>query len=394
MADAAEQGDALVAAAGRGDLDGCVRIYLRMFGAGNGHAGAARARAPRCGSALAARALLASAIVPGTDALLCCQFLLVCGADANHADGAGSTALALAAEAGLTGTAEVLLRWGASALPAAPATRTLDPPLCRAAMNGHALVVTLLLKAHGADDAVAAAVFAARGGHAEVLALLLNANVDAAAAAVALPAALPAAAGKGQAEVVVLLLKAIKGGDTAAAEDWAARALLAAAKKGHAVVIGLLLEAIKGIDNAARCALFTAAKEGHAAVIALLLEAIKGVSYTAAAADSVARALVAAAKEGHAAVIALLLEAIKGDPICGQIGSRALVAAAKEGHAAVIALLLDAGADTAGTTAYDLAKKHAGFCPDTLARLRPPPPVIPCPKEDAEEFLASLGLHA
>ena len=145
--------------------------------------------------------------------------------------------------------------------------------------------------------------------------------------------------------------------------------------------------------------LFLAAAHGRKDVVELLLKA-DGVLVNQTTGNG-RTPLHAATANGHEAIARLLLQAkgVDVNKAATDDGWTPLIAAANEGLSGLADSLLDAGADVghisnAGRTAYDHAKESAGFDRAVLARLRPPPPVLPCPKDDAKEFLASLGLFA
>lgn len=215
------------------------------------------------------------------------------------ADGAGNTALHVAARAGHVECVDLLLEAGA--LPdGGPGATT---PLYAAVAHGHIEVVQLLLQAAAnleimMDDGSTALHAAAAGGVLKVLRVLLEAGSD----------------------------------------------------KDRLIADGDLITA-----------LHMAAANGHLEVLELLVEARADTTVGRGAADGTA--LHWAAEMGHVECVELLLKSGMNFEDVTSHGATALHWAAEKGQQQVVELLLEAGADkdkatTLGATAWNLAIEH------------------------------------
>eukprot|EP00930_Biecheleria_cincta_P083014 TRINITY_DN72658_c0_g1_i1.p1 TRINITY_DN72658_c0_g1~~TRINITY_DN72658_c0_g1_i1.p1 ORF type:complete len:1378 (+),score=257.53 TRINITY_DN72658_c0_g1_i1:451-4134(+) len=277
----------------------------------------------------------------------------------------GRSALILAAQAGHTSVAALLLEKGANICATSSDCRTA---LMHAAHCGHLHVADLLLD-KGADvlttdsDGWTALTYAAHNGHSDVVALLSDRGANIHAGSRDGWTALMFAVQGGHAEVVRLFLD--RGVNSDAATPDGRTALMLAAQAGHTDVAALLLDrnaSINASSSESRTALMHSAHVGHTDVTALLLD--KGADIHAAAAEGWT-ALLEAAQNGHRAIIVLLLNngANIHDKCFG--GWSALMFAAQDGHQDVAALLMDKSADihaasSDGRTALILAAQ-AGF---------------------------------
>ncbi|CAD7704640.1 unnamed protein product [Ostreobium quekettii] len=159
--------------------------------------------------------------------------------------------------------------------------------------------------------------------------------------------ALIRAACDGHAATVELLLN--RGASVDAANQYGSTALIGAARIGHAATVELLLNRGASVDAANQygdTALIGAARIGHAATVELLLN--RGASVDAANqyGDT---ALIRAAGSGHAATVELLLNRGASVDVANQYGRTALIRAAANGHAATVELLLNRGASVDAT---------------------------------------------
>ena len=183
----------------------------------------------------------------GDDGVGVVQLLLEHKADANAPNLHGGTPLLCASENGHAKVAAALLGAGADA---AHADELGDTALCVASVAGNAEVVELLCKHAGHGKATLGApgslerpalVKAAAEGHAEVVQLLLGANADA-----------------------------------NAADGYGATALAWAARGGHLEAVGALLSggaSVNAVDEVGDMPLMAACAPGHEAVVARLLGA-------------------------------------------------------------------------------------------------------------------------
>lgn len=208
--------------------------------------------------------------------------------------------------------------------------------LARAAENGHAEIVKLLLAMSGIDvnrsDKWTPLVLAAINGHAEVVKLLLAApGID-----VNEWKPLLRASEEGHAEVVKLLLAAPEIDVNTEVEVFGSgrgrihTPLKYATINGHAEIVKLLVEA-PGIDVNAEVPLALAAEDGHTEIVKLLLAA-PGIDVNKG------EPLAQAAENGHAEVVKLLLAA----PGIKLHDNAALCYAAEHGHVEIVKLLLAA----------------------------------------------------
>ena len=158
------------------------------------------------------------------------------------------------------------------------------------------------------------------------------------------------AAYDGNASLVQLLLK-YKANPDKEATFWDITPISEAAKAGHAKVVKLLLDAganpNKGIQRAGnQMPIEDAAENGHEAVVELLLA--HGANPNATRRDSRMTPLFHAAKEGHAGVVKILLNAGADPNKADEYHGSPCSAAAKRGHEDVVQMLLAAGAEDCG----------------------------------------------
>ena len=213
-----------------------------------------------------------------------------------------------------------------------------------AAENGHADVVKELLE-KGANvnlenkQGFTALILAAQEGHTGVVTELLTKGADVNKTNKRKMTALMLAAFEGHTGTVTKLLE--KGADVHLSDTDGFTALILAASNGVAAVVSALLE--KGADvnlsDTNGTALMYAAREGHKDVVTELLA--KGADVDKATKEGLT-ALMAAAENGHTAVVTKLLGA-KGINVNKTTtdGWTALMAAAENGHKAIVEVLLN-----------------------------------------------------
>ena len=201
--------------------------------------------------------------------------------------------------------------------------------------------------------------------------------------------ALIAAAGRGQAEIVRIL---IAGANVEATERSGSTALILAAASGHAEIVQLLLNAGANVDatsNDGNTALILAAESGHAETVRRLLDARANMEFLGETDNIEKTALTAAALRGHTEIVKILLDrganvdatdnagftALMGGwngrpesvPIVRLLlaadadveatnndGDTALIEAAQNGDAEIVPLLLAAGANVNATNNYEV----------------------------------------
>jgi ankyrin repeat protein len=195
---------------------------------------------------------------------------------------------------------------------------------------------------HGA---VGSALYAAAGrGHADVVCMLLDGKADPDMASPGCYSfAIQLAAAGGYDAVVRILLD--KGADVNIKGGEEQTALQAAVRGGHEAVVRLLVDNgadVRLLEIEGEHALYHAADQGYEAILRLLLDAGAAIDYRW---GFFGTALQAAARRGHTSIVRLLLNRKANVNLCGEDGLSALQYAAEEGHEAIVCLLLDAEAD-------------------------------------------------
>jgi ankyrin repeat protein len=275
-------------------------------------------------------------------------FLAMDGVEADSKDYDGWTPLQRAAQNGHAAVVKLLLEKGAELESKDKWYSYKRTALSCAAENGHAAVVKLLLE-EGAELELkdnkwrTPLSWAAENGHAAVVKLLLEKGAELKLKDYEGWTPLLWAARNGHAAVIKLLLE--KGAELES-DDYEKRTpLLWAAENGHAAAVKLLLEEgaeLESKDYEERTPLLWAAENGHAAVVKLLLD--KGAELESKDKWYKRTPLLCAAENGHAAVVELLLERDAELESKDDKSRTPLWSAARSGHAAVVELLLDKGA--------------------------------------------------
>lgn len=194
--------------------------------------------------------------------------LLQCGANANYANGSGTSVLMLAARHGHSRALQALLQAGADRH---AVDRWGNTALAYAAHGGHLGVVHAL--AQGAAGLDAGLLAAARSGDAAAVGTLVRAGASPDAVGAAGRPALFDAAYGGDCGMADALIEAGAHVDFVGPEG--ETPLMMAACQGHAGVVGRLLRAgapIDAADDAGFTALMFAARWGHAGAVRMLLE--------------------------------------------------------------------------------------------------------------------------
>jgi ankyrin repeat protein len=244
--------------------------------------------------------------------------------------------------------------------------------LMRAAFNGHAAIVELLIDRDSGGgqtkirttDGLNALMLAAHAGHAAVVKLLIDHDSGTKQATISNNNewnALMWAAQHGHVDTVKLLIEHGSGAAQAKMKNKdRCNALMIAAQNGHADTVKLLIEHDSGaaqakMTNMDRCnALMIAAQNGHAAVVKLLIDHDSGAEQAKMMSEDGFNALMLAAQKGHAAIIKLLIDHDSGSEQAkmSKDGFNALMLAAQRGHAPVVKLLIDhtSGAEQAKMT--------------------------------------------
>lgn len=233
----------------------------------------------------------------------------------------GRTPVSWAAQEGRLGLLQALVQGGAVVNHFDEEGRT---PLARASLNGHEVVVRLLLKngadvdAHDYNDEESALINASLGGHEAVVRLLIEhgANIEA---------------------------HYLMTGGTA---------LTWASYHGHEAIARLLIENkanLNASDHSGRTPLIMASSNGHEAVARLLIENGADVNTTG---NTGQNALQLASMNGNEAIAQLLIENKAVINACDNAGQSALILALSYGHKAIARLLIAKGADISVTDRY------------------------------------------
>ncbi len=275
--------------------------------------------------------------------------------------------LLFAAEQGLDKVVSDLVNKASKGSALTAGLRDGENALMIAAKNGHAAVVTALMK----DEKTAVAqvsvknkyeanalMIAAQMGHVAVVEELMKHEKTAGEQATAKQKdgwnALMAAAGGGHVAVVAALMTHEKTAveQATAKNKSGANALMLAADKGHVEVVTALMSHEKTAGEQATAknkdgtnALMLAAKNGHAAVVTALMKDEKtAVEQANAKNKDGANALMFAAYMGHVDVVTALMShektAVEQATAKNKEGTNALMFAAGEGHVAVVAELM------------------------------------------------------
>jgi serine/threonine-protein phosphatase 6 regulatory ankyrin repeat subunit B len=299
------------------------------------------------------------------------QELIAAGADVNHADPTGRTALLYASWLNHYAVARALLAVGAN-----PNIADINnwTALMWASYGGYTAIVRALLGEedviavdHASNDGATALTIAVEKGHDEVVAML-----EAAQHAPADPTAHREwvdAAREGNLARVQEMLAAGTDVDDADPSGWTA--LMWASYGDHAAVVRALLAAepsanVNAVSNNGWTALLIASQNGHTSIVRALLAAGADVGVARdgetaldvaryhgetevvallEAAQDAARELVEAARDGNLARVRELLDAGANVNQADNHGDTALMAASRYGHATVVEMLLAAGAD-------------------------------------------------
>ena len=226
-------------------------------------------------------------------------------------------------------------------------------PLFFASFNGHAAVVSLLLKSGAGPNQLntkyyaTPLIVASQNGHADVVKLLLEYGADADKAKTDTGATpIFMASQNGNTDVVQLLLEHGADADKALTTD-AATPVYIASQNGHADVVQLLLD--HGADaNMARTTdgatpLFIASQNGHTDVVKLLLG--HGADADTATTDDGQTPLFKASVREKTDVVRILLEAGANVDKANNNGDTPLYLASFREFTDIVRILLEAGAD-------------------------------------------------
>ena len=292
------------------------------------------------------------------------KYLIEKGADVNHADKNGATALLGAAQEGHPEVAKYLIEKGADVN---HADKDGDTALKFAAKEGHLEIAKYLIE-KGADvnhigkNGTTALTSVAQEGHLEIAKYLIEKGADVNHIGKDGVTAFMVATYKGHPEVAKYLIE--KGADVNHATNHGTTALIFAVQEGHLEVAKYLIE--KGVDvNYARkdgvTALMVATYKGHPEVAKYLIEKGADVNH---ANNNGTTALMSAAHNGHLEIAKYLIE--KGADVnhADKDGDTALMVATYDGHLEIAKYLIEKGTDVDhkrkdGKTALDLAQSPA-----------------------------------
>jgi ankyrin repeat protein len=272
----------------------------------------------------------------------------------------GRTALHIAAEKGNASLVELLL--GCSATPDIQDNME-QTPLHLAAQSGHLHVAMQLVDKTELEledkNGLTPLLVAIKNGHADVVSMLIKAgsNLESQGGGGRTP--LMWAAAGGHTDVVILLMD--KGADVKTVDSDGQTPLLAAAENGHTAVVEVLLEQESDFEfkvSGGRTPLFWAAEKGHEEIVRLLRD-LGADTETRDANDQTP--LIVAARYGHEAVVRLLLQQqyVDRESKCKN-GRTALAWAAIGGHEGAARALLEHGAivDACDGAPLGLASNH------------------------------------
>lgn len=222
-----------------------------------------------------------------------------------------------------------------------------------AAYRGHSDIVAYMLDkgadifAHG-NYHLGSLLWAAGRGHTEVVRLLVRHGAKINVGDKYGTTALVWACRRGNADIVEILLKAGANVDTAGMYSWTA--LLIAVAGGHHECVTLLLEKkpnVNALDKDGMTALTIACREGLQEIASALIASGAYVNIQDRAGDT---PLIHAVKNGHRAVVETLLKRHADIDIQGKDRKTALYTAVEKGHTAIVKFLLASNPDLESST--------------------------------------------
>ncbi|RYC59945.1 hypothetical protein CHU98_g6259 [Xylaria longipes] len=241
-------------------------------------------------------------------------------------------------------------------------------PLWYATVNGHQLIVQLLLKRGAKVDAreengLTPLLWATHHGYNGIITLLLekgarqDSKLDHLETKDRLGRTPLLKAVRDGNEVAVQLLLGC-GANTEALEGDGLTALLYASSEGHDTTVKLLLDYsanIEALDVYGLTALICASRKGHDTTVKLLLD--RGAKVDAL--NNSTTALMHASERGHDAIVELLLDRGANIEALDVYGLTALICASRKGHDTTVKLLLDRGAKVDALNNGKTALMHA-----------------------------------